>query len=68
MDEERVTKPPLRTTRSNDSAPPTPRRLYNPAHYASAGKWTDAATGECGDLLDVIRESRGLLDFHAVAN
>jgi hypothetical protein len=28
-----------------------------------AGKWTDAATGEHGDLLDVIRESRGLLDF-----
>ena len=25
-----------------------------------AGKWTDAATGEHGDLLDVIRESRGL--------
>lgn len=28
-----------------------------------AGKWTDAATGEHGDLLDVIRESRGLSDF-----
>lgn len=28
-----------------------------------AGKWTDAATGEHGDLLDVIRESSGLLDF-----
>ncbi|MFS8036767.1 toprim domain-containing protein [Xanthobacter sp. AM11] len=25
-----------------------------------AGKWTDAATGEHGDLLDVIRESQGL--------
>ena len=24
-----------------------------------AGKWTDAATGEHGDLLDIIRESRG---------
>jgi hypothetical protein len=33
-----------------------------------AGKWTDAATGEHGDLLDVIRESRGLLDFHDVAD
>ena len=32
-----------------------------------AGKWTDAATGEHGDLLDVIRESSGLLDFHDVA-
>ena len=31
-----------------------------------AGKWTDAATGEHGDLLDVIRESCGLADFHNV--
>uniref|UniRef100_UPI0025EAA16C DUF7146 domain-containing protein n=1 Tax=Xanthobacter sp. TaxID=35809 RepID=UPI0025EAA16C len=28
-----------------------------------AGKWTDAATGEHGDLLDVIRESQGLSNF-----
>ena len=28
-----------------------------------AGKWTDAATGEHGDLLDVIREARGLIEF-----
>jgi Toprim domain len=33
----------------------------------SAGKWTDAATGEHGDLLDVIRERCGLLDFKDVA-
>jgi hypothetical protein len=33
-----------------------------------AGKWTDAATGEHGDLLDVLRESRGLIDFHDVAD
>src|ERR1700736_7061988 len=31
-----------------------------------AGKWTDAATGEHGDLLDVIRESCGLGDFQDV--
>jgi Toprim domain-containing protein len=31
-----------------------------------AGKFTDAATGEHGDLLDVIRESCGLVDFHDV--
>jgi hypothetical protein len=31
-----------------------------------AGKWTDAATGQHGDLLDVIRESCGLVDFHDV--
>ena len=33
-----------------------------------AGKWTDAATGEHGDLLDVIRESCGLVEFHDVAD
>jgi hypothetical protein len=32
-----------------------------------AGKWTDAATGEHGDLLDVIREVLGLADFADVA-
>jgi hypothetical protein len=34
----------------------------------AAGKWTDAATGDHGDLLDLIRESRGLTDFHDVAD
>ncbi len=34
----------------------------------AAGKWTDAATGEHGDLLDVIRQSRGLADFKDVAD
>jgi hypothetical protein len=33
-----------------------------------AGKWTDAATGEHGDLLDVIRDALGLIDFKAVAD
>jgi hypothetical protein len=33
-----------------------------------AGKWTDAATGEHGDLLDVIRTNCGLVDFHDVAD
>ncbi|WP_024520665.1 toprim domain-containing protein [Bradyrhizobium sp. Tv2a-2] len=32
-----------------------------------AGKWTDAATGEHGDLLDIIRESLRLGDFRDVA-
>jgi len=31
-----------------------------------AGKWQDAATGEHGDLLDVIRESLGRADFAEV--
>ena len=34
----------------------------------AAGKWTDAATGEHGDLLDVIRESCGLVEFKDVAD
>ncbi|MGA9486056.1 MAG: DNA primase, partial [Methylocella sp.] len=34
----------------------------------AAGKWTDAATGEHGDLLDVIRESCSLVDFQDVAD
>ncbi|MBO1325647.1 toprim domain-containing protein [Acetobacter sp. TBRC 12305] len=33
-----------------------------------AGKWTDGATGQHGDLLDIIRESLGLLDFRDVAD
>jgi hypothetical protein len=33
-----------------------------------AGKWTDAATGEHGDLLDVIRKSCGFVDFRDVAS
>lgn len=33
----------------------------------AAGKWTDAATGEHGDLLDVIRETCGLTDFKQIA-
>jgi hypothetical protein len=42
-------------------------RLNGPASGKGAvGKWMDAATGEHGDLLDVIRESCGLIDFHDV--
>ncbi len=33
----------------------------------AAGHWTDAATAEFGDLLDVIRESCGFMDFRDVA-
>jgi hypothetical protein len=33
-----------------------------------AGKWVDEATSEFGDLLDVIRESCGLLEFRDVAD
>jgi hypothetical protein len=42
-------------------------RLRGPcAGKGAAGKWTDAVTGEHGDLLDVIRESCGLLEFRDV--
>ncbi|PWE30737.1 DNA primase [Pararhodobacter marinus] len=33
----------------------------------AVGKWTDAASSEHGDLLDVIRETLGLVDFADVA-
>lgn len=42
-------------------------RLSGPESGAgAAGHWTDAATAEFGDLLDVIREALGLSDFGAV--
>lgn len=34
----------------------------------AAGHWTDAASAEYGDLLDVIREACGLVDFRDVAD
>ena len=44
-------------------------RLIGPEFgKGAAGKWTDAATGEHGDLLDVIRESCGLVDFKDVTD
>jgi hypothetical protein len=44
-------------------------RLKGPeSGRGAAGKWTDAATGEHGDLLDIIRESCGLLEFRDVAD
>lgn len=43
-------------------------RLAGPERgKGAAGKWSDAATGEHGDLLDVIRETLGLVDFKDVA-
>ena len=43
-------------------------RLAGPeSGKGAAGKWTDMATGEHGDLLDVIREALGLVDFKDVA-
>ena len=43
-------------------------RLKGPLSGKGAvGKWTDAASGEHGDLLDIIRESCGFVDFADVA-
>ena len=33
----------------------------------AAGRWSDAASGEHGDLLDLIREAHGLVEFRDVA-
>jgi hypothetical protein len=33
----------------------------------AAGRWTDGASAEHGDLLDVIRESCGFMEFREVA-
>src|SRR3546814_11314280 len=42
-------------------------RLVGPSTgKGAAGKWTDAAAAEHGDLLDIIRESTGLVDFRDV--
>jgi hypothetical protein len=39
-------------------------RLTGPTSGAGAsGKWTDSATGEHGDLLDIIRERTGITRF-----
>ena len=43
-------------------------RLTGPeAGRGAAGKWTDAATGQHGDLLDVIRQSCGFADLRDAA-
>jgi Toprim domain len=43
-------------------------RLVGPeTGKGAAGHWLDAATGEFGDLLDVIREVLSLIDFRDVA-
>jgi hypothetical protein len=42
-------------------------RLIGPERgKGAAGRWTDAATGQHGDLLDLIALNRGLDDFHDV--
>ena len=42
-------------------------RLNGQSGDYRVGRWTDAATAEHGDLLDIIRESCGLVSFPDVA-
>ncbi|WP_081161615.1 DUF7146 domain-containing protein [Ensifer aridi] len=44
------------------------RSLYVHLAGPRAGKWTDAATGQYGDLLDLLRETCGLVDFRDIAD
>jgi hypothetical protein len=44
------------------------RSLYVHLAGPRAGKWTDAATGQHGDLLDLLRETCGLVDFRDIAD
>ncbi|SCB61611.1 Toprim domain-containing protein [Rhizobium aethiopicum] len=44
------------------------RSLYVRLTGPRAGKWSDAATGQYGDLLDLVREACGLADFREVAD
>ncbi|MCW1752005.1 toprim domain-containing protein [Rhizobium acaciae] len=44
------------------------RSLYVHLSGSRAGKWTDAANGQYGDLLDLVRETCGLVDFRDVAD
>jgi len=43
------------------------RSLYVRLAGPRAGRWTDAATGQFGDLLDLVRETCGFVDFRDVA-
>ncbi|MET3793270.1 DUF7146 domain-containing protein [Aquamicrobium terrae] len=44
------------------------RSLYVHLAGPRKGRWADAATGQYGDLLDLVRETCGLIDFRDVAD
>ncbi|MBB3918638.1 DUF7146 domain-containing protein [Rhizobium fabae] len=44
------------------------RSLYVHLSGPRKGRWTDAATAQHGDLLDLVRETCGLVDFRDVAD
>ncbi|PDS99300.1 DNA primase [Rhizobium sp. S9] len=51
-----------------DTANSKGRSLYVHLSGPRTGRWTDAATSQYGDLLDLVRETCGLVDFCDVAD
>lgn len=51
-----------------DTANSKGKSLYVHLTGPRAGRWSDAATAEYGDLLDLVRETCGLIDFRDVAD
>ena len=51
-----------------DTANSKGKSLYVHLSGARAGRWADAATSEYGDLLDLVRETCGLVDFRDVTD
>ncbi|WP_288971836.1 DUF7146 domain-containing protein [uncultured Mesorhizobium sp.] len=51
-----------------DTANSKGKSLYVHLTGPRAGRWADGATAEYGDLLDLVRETCGLVDFREVAN
>ena len=51
-----------------DTANSKGKSLYVHLSGPRAGRWADAATSEYGDLLDLVRETCGLVDFRDVAD
>jgi len=51
-----------------DTANRKGKSLYVHLSGPRAGRWADAATAEYGDLLDLVREACGLVDFRDVAD
>lgn len=51
-----------------DTANSKGKSLYVHLTGPRAGRWADAATAEYGDLLDLVRETCGIVDFRDVAD
>ncbi len=51
-----------------DTANSKGKSLYVHLTGVRAGRWADAATAQYGDLLDLVRETCGLVDFRDVAD